>query len=75
MTGAPELKRANRSDQDVKHERGRANDGRCDSEQRHRGDVARRTRMAHRRVQKCDHPDGGKKKDELRRVHKMTNDE
>src|SRR6266576_2779174 len=68
MTGAPELKRANRRNQDVKHQRSWTNNGRSYPEQRHRSDVTRRTRMAHRRVKKRDHPDGEKKKNELRRV-------
>jgi hypothetical protein len=31
--------------------------------------------MTDRRVKKCDHANGKKKKNEVRGVHKMTNDE
>jgi hypothetical protein len=71
MTGAPELKRADRRNQDVKHKRSWTNNGRCYSEQRHDCDVTRRTCVAHRRVKKSDHPDGEKKRNEMRCVHLM----
>ena len=68
MTGAPELKRANGRNQNVKHKRSRPNDCGRDSEKRHGCDVTRRARMAHGRVKKCDQANCKKQKNELRRV-------
>jgi len=71
MTRSPELKRADRCNQNVKHERRWSNDPRREPEQSHRRDVTGRTGMADRRVKECDHADGQNQKSEMRRIHVM----
>src|ERR1044071_7718085 len=72
MTGSPELECPNGSDQNVKQERRRSNDRRCEPEQCHYCDITRRAGMTDRRVKKCDHANGKKKKNEVCCIHVLS---
>jgi hypothetical protein len=69
------LKCADGRNQNVKHKRSRTNDRGSYPEQRHRRDVTRCAGVTDGGIKKRYQADREEKKNEMRGVHEMTNDE